>query len=97
MVNLWADIQTALKAGLKLVHLTAEPISVADVSQQGFGKRFDNAMANAPATYDLRTCHAQAFGASGHYQYSARETIQAIRAYAQSETRTIKSDPGAKS
>lgn len=97
MVSLWADIQTALKAGLKLVHLTAEPISVADVSQQGFGKRFDNALANAPATYDLRTCHAQVFGASGHYQYSARETIQAIRAYAQSEPPTIKSAPGPKS
>lgn len=97
MVSLWYDIQTALNAGLKLVHLTAEPISVADVSRQGFGKSFDHALANTPATYDLRTRHAQFFGASGHYQYSARETIQAIRAYAQSEPLTIKSEPGEKS
>lgn len=96
MVGLWYDIQTALRAGLKLVHLTAEPISVADVSKQGFGKSFDNALTNSPATYDLRTCHAQIFGACGHYQYSARETIQAIRAYAQSEPLTIKSDAGVK-
>ena len=92
MVNLWYDIQTALNAGLKLVHLTAEPISVADVSKQGFGKSFDHALANAPARYDMRTCHAQIFGAPGHYLYSAHETIQAIRAYAQSEPRTIKSE-----
>jgi nucleoside-diphosphate-sugar epimerase len=37
MVNLWFDIQSARKAGLSLVHLTAEPISVADVSLFGFG------------------------------------------------------------
>jgi dTDP-4-dehydrorhamnose reductase len=97
MVNLWYDIQTALNAGLKLVHLTAEPISVADVSKQGFGKNFEQILANIPARYDMRTCHAQVFGTSGHYQYSAREAIQAIRAYAQSEPLTIKPESGAKS
>lgn len=90
MVNLWYDIQTALNAGLKLVHLTAEPISVADISKKGFGKPFDQILANTPAIYDMRTRHAQIFGASGHYQYNARETTQAVRTYAQSEPRTIK-------
>lgn len=90
MVNLWYDIQIALDAGLKLVHLTAEPISVADVSAQGFGKSFEQAQANSPAVYDLRTRHAQIFGGTGYYQYSRRETIQAVRAYAQSEPRTLK-------
>ena len=97
MVNLWYDIQTALNAGLNLVHLTAEPISVADVSKKGFGKSFDHALANTPATYDMRTRHAHIFDAPGHYQYSSRETIQAIRAYAQSEQLTIKSNPEANS
>ncbi len=92
MVNLWYDIQTALAAGLKLVHLTAGPVSVAEVSQQGFGKTFTNALANPAATYDLQTRHAQVFGATGRYQYSARETIQAVRAYAQSEPLAIKAD-----
>ena len=96
MVSLWYDIQTALNAGLKLVHLTAEPISVADVSRKGFSKNFEQVLPNTPATYDMRTRHAQVFGAAGHYQYSARETIQAIRAYAQSEPLTIKSESGAK-
>lgn len=97
MVSLWYDIQTALNAGLKLVHLTAEPISVADVSKNGFGKVFEHVLPNVPATYDMRTIHAQVFGATGHYQYSVRETIQAIRAYAQSEPLTIKSESVAKS
>lgn len=96
MINLWYDIQTALDAGLKLVHLTAEPISVADVSLKGLGKPFNQALANAAATYDLRTCHADIFGATGHYQYSARETIQAVRAYGQSEPITLLANTGAK-
>lgn len=95
MVNLWYDIQTALNAGLKLVHLSAEPISVAEVSKQGFGRPFDQALGNASATYDMRTKHAHLFGTSGHYQYNSRETIQAVRSYAQSETLTIKSASGA--
>lgn len=90
MVNLWYDIQIALDAGLKLVHLTAEPISVSDVSAQGFGKPFEQAQPNNPAIYDMRTRHAEIFGASGHYQYSCRETIQAVRSYAQSEPLTLK-------
>ncbi|HEY8038131.1 MAG TPA: hypothetical protein VIF37_21360 [Methylobacter sp.] len=97
MINLWYDVQTALDAGLSLLHLTAEPISVADVSGQGFGKPFDQAQANSPAVYDMRTRYAQIFGASGHYQYSRRETVQAIRAYAQSEPSTLKPEQGASS
>ncbi len=85
MVNLWYDIGHALRAGLRLVHLTAEPISVSQLSLQGFGRVFEQELAGTPARYDMRTRHARAFGADGGYQYAARETIQAIRAYAQSE------------
>ncbi|WP_460409830.1 pyridine nucleotide transhydrogenase [Pseudomonas sp. MD6] len=92
MVNLWYDIQVALNAGLKLVHLTAEPVRVEEISQQGFGKAFTNTLAHPVAAYDLRTKHARVFGSSGGYQYSARETIQAVRAYAQSEPLKIKAD-----
>ena len=97
MINLWYDIKIALKAGLSLVHLTAEPISVADVSLQGFGRPFMQTLENPPARYDMQTRHAQIFGSLGQYQYSARETIQAIRAYAQSEPMTKKNENGATS
>ena len=97
MINLWYDIQRALEAGLSLVHLTAEPISVADVSLQGFGRPFTQTLENPPARYDMQTRHAQIFGSLGQYQYSARETIQAIRAYAQSEPMTKKNENGATS
>jgi dTDP-4-dehydrorhamnose reductase len=92
MINLWYDIQTALNANLSLVHLTAEPISVTDVAEKGFGKKFTQAVTNTPAKYDMRTQYASLFGGHGHYQYSSRETIQAIRAYAQSEPCVINSN-----
>ena len=97
MVNLWWDIQTALRARLKLVHLTAEPISVANVSQLAFGKPFSQISAIQPAIYDFRTRYSAIFGANGNYQYSQRETVQAVRAYAQSEPKAIpfQGGPGA--
>ena len=42
--------------------------------------------------YDMQTRYAHVFGVVGHYQYSARETIQAVRAYAQSEPLTTLSN-----
>ena len=90
MTNLWYDIQIALKAGLKLVHLTAEPVSVAEISLAGFGQQFNQALVNSPVTYDLQSKYATLFGVHGNYQYSKRETIQAVRAYAQSEPVLIK-------
>ena len=95
MVNLWYDVQAALKAGLALVHLTAAPISVETVSLQGFGRPFTQELPGIPGQYDLRSRYAAVFGAEGPYQYSSRETIQAIRAYAQSEPITLKQINGA--
>ena len=89
-VNLWYDIQAALQAELSLLHLTAEPISVAEVAQNGFGREFQNTLANPPAQYDFQSKHAALFGGRGAYQYSKRETLLAIRAYAQSEPATLK-------
>jgi hypothetical protein len=89
MVNLWYDIETVLAEEIKLVHLTAAPIRVADVTAKGFGLEFENTLECSPAKYDLRTRYAGLFEVEGPYQYSVRETIQAVRFYAQSEARTL--------
>jgi hypothetical protein len=85
MINLWYDIQTALAHGLRLLHLTAEPITVAQVSALGFGKPFEQALAGPAASYDMQSVHAELFGGHGRYQYGVRDTVQAVRGYAQSE------------
>ena len=89
MVNLWRDIQITLDEKINLIHLTAEPITVADVSKFGFDKIFNQKLSSSPANYNMKTQYAELFGAKGHYQYSCHESIQAIRAYAQSETKKL--------
>lgn len=84
MVNLWSDIRRALERGTSLLHLTAPPISMADVASEGFGMVFDNRINTNPARYDFRTRYA---GNNTPYQYSRQEVMLAIRAYAQSEPR----------
>lgn len=89
IVNLWADIEVALSSDLSLLHLTAAPISVTEVARAGFGRAFDQEVVPQPARYDLRSRHASLYGVDGPYRYSHRETILAIRAYAQSEPKTV--------
>ena len=43
--------------------------------------------------FDSSSC-AALFGGCGRYQYSRRETLLAIRAYAQSEPRSAKTEAG---
>jgi hypothetical protein len=85
MVNLWPDLQVSLSAGLSLVHLTAEPTSVADIAREGFGISFEGTGSGPAPRYDIRSRHAAVFGGTNGYQYSRREVIGAVRAYAQSE------------
>lgn len=94
MVNLWRDVRTALTADLGLVHFTAEPICVADVAEQGFGMEFTAVLEGMPPEYDFRTRYAKIFGGHGNYQYQKRESLLAIRAYAQSEIRRIRESKG---
>lgn len=88
MVNLWHDLQLAMRAGLRLAHLTAAPLAVAEVASEAFNRSFGQVLPAPAARYDMRTRHAAAFGAGGDYQYSRRESLLAIRAYAQSEPPT---------
>lgn len=85
MVNLWADLQQVMNLGLNLVHLTAEPVSVSEVSKDGFGISFENHVLDHPLSYDFQTAYAAQMGGIGRFTYSKRETLQAVRAYAQTE------------
>ncbi|QNA88520.1 pyridine nucleotide transhydrogenase [Massilia sp. Dwa41.01b] len=82
MMNLWKDIAIASDAGLRLVHLTAEPISVEEIALEGFGVRLPSKTEGEAARYDFRTRHAALFGTSGAYQYDKAATLAAVRDYA---------------
>jgi hypothetical protein len=89
MVNLWSDLQKALTLGIGYLHLTSEPLSVSEVSLEGFGIPFDNPILENPINYNLQTIYALQMGGEGRYTYSKRESMLAVRAYAQSEPNTV--------
>lgn len=86
MINLWYDIEIALQHKLSLLHLTSAPVSVADVAKLGFGFEFTNHIQDKPGNYSMKSLHSRLFTREGDYQYNSRESLMAIRAYAQSET-----------
>lgn len=87
MVNLWSDIQIAIKNKFNLLHLTAEPISVAEIASNCFNLSFDTKLNHTPPYYDFQTELSHVFNCQQPYQYSKREVLLAIRAYAQSEAK----------
>jgi nucleoside-diphosphate-sugar epimerase len=65
--HLWHDISVVTDAGLSLIHLATEPVSMAEVAREAFGFEWVNHLPGTPAAYDLRTRHATLFGGSNGY------------------------------
>jgi nucleoside-diphosphate-sugar epimerase len=79
--RLWSDLTLTMNAGLPLVHLPCEPVSVADVAREAFGIEFTNEVADTPARYDIRTKHAEVFGGRSPYIENRTQELSAIAAF----------------
>ena len=72
---LWGHIQKLMEVGVRLAHLTTEPISAAEVYKGLHDKDFVNEVASQPFDYTFfKTRHAELFGGSGAWIFG-RETI----------------------
>lgn len=65
--RLWQDIQTALKADIKLWHPATEPISAGELYKYLTGDEFVNELGGIPADYDYKTIHDNIFGGDDGY------------------------------
>jgi nucleoside-diphosphate-sugar epimerase len=83
--HLWGHIQTALDAGLSLVNLATEPVSIREVAREAFGFEFANDPGTKPARYDVRTKHAGLFGGSGGYVETRAQVLAGLRAFVTAE------------
>ncbi|HDI3228112.1 TPA: NAD(P)-dependent oxidoreductase [Vibrio cholerae] len=91
MVNLWQDIEIAIKNNLKIIHLTSEPIGTAEIADKVFGiKYFQNEVLDIPPKYDFQTNYVDMYEGKLNYQYSKKEVLMSIRAYAQSEIKGMR-------
>lgn len=82
MDNLWTDLSLALDNYLEVLHLTSEPISLGEVATSIFGVQLSGLP--SAARYDFQTKHAKLWGKHDNYQYSANQSIAAIRQYQES-------------
>ena len=87
--RLWRDLEVSLKNDLGLVHLTTEPVSVADVARYAFGREFTNHVVPVPARYDVRTRHATLMGGVGAYLETADAELEGIRLFVDHEARGV--------
>jgi nucleoside-diphosphate-sugar epimerase len=87
--RLSSDIGVALDAGLPLIHLATEPVSVSRVAEAAFGMRFTNRPSPNAPRYDMRTRHNQLWKRDIPYIETADEVLSDIAAFvaAQKETK----------
>lgn len=82
LLRLGDDLRQAQDAGLDLVNLAVEPVSVADVVQALSGRAYTHHTDAAPIAYDMRTRHAAYWGGSGAYLEDKRACLGRIAAFA---------------
>jgi nucleoside-diphosphate-sugar epimerase len=85
LARLWADVNTALAAGLTVVNFATEPVSVREVAKEAFGLDFSNDPGVQPPRYDVRSKHAAAFGGRGGYLYDRRQVLAELAAFVAAE------------
>jgi nucleoside-diphosphate-sugar epimerase len=75
---LWRDIEIAREHGLSLLNITTEPVTVAEIARVCFGKEFTNVLESKPASYDIRSKHAELFGGKNGYMYTKTSVLEDI-------------------
>jgi len=79
--RLWRDIRIAAGAGLSLIHLATEPVSMAEVARSAFGREWSNHLPAPPPAYDLRTRHSALYGGADHYMRGKNRVLADLTAF----------------
>ena len=87
--HLWQDICRATAAGLRLLNITSQPLSAAEIYHAVTGGDFCNQFAAVPPHYDLRTRHCAVLGGADGYLYPADQTLQELRGFVAANSEPI--------
>ena len=79
--HLWADIRTAEEAGIRVLNLTSEPVTAAEVYRECFGGTFNNETGKEPIFYDLRSAYAELFGGKDGYCYLKDQILTEMKEF----------------
>jgi nucleoside-diphosphate-sugar epimerase len=92
--HLWADVARVRRAGLALVNLATEPVSMRRVAREAFGRELDNGLPAPAPRYDFHTRHAQLWGKSGPYAYGADEVLDGLCRFVATERARLAAGDG---
>jgi nucleoside-diphosphate-sugar epimerase len=81
---LWEDAEKAHQAGIGLLHLATEPVTMGEIAERCFGRRL-RAPAGAPARYDVRSRHADLWGGQGGYLRTREEVLRGLERFVREE------------
>jgi nucleoside-diphosphate-sugar epimerase len=83
--RLWRDLLIAADAGLSLIHLATEPVSMAEVARSAFGFAWEHHLPGTPPAYDLRTRHAALYSGQGRYIRGKERVLADLAAFVRTE------------
>ncbi|KAB2777319.1 hypothetical protein F9K99_19590 [Brucella anthropi] len=88
MLRLWSDICTARQDGLKIIHLSPEPVPARDVYKALVGQEMPSTNARVHKE-DLRTRHGDLWGRAGPYLAGVDEVLKRLGAFYRAEKQAV--------
>ena len=85
MDRTWADAHKALDAGIRLLNVATEPVTVGEIAEKLFGRTLAVPEGAKPASYDMRSRHSALWGRSDGYLYGREQMLDEMRAFVESE------------
>jgi nucleoside-diphosphate-sugar epimerase len=82
--RLWGDVSRVRDAGVSLVNLTVEPVTMRAVAARAFNRILSTPDA-APVRYDIRSRYAEQFGGHAGYWYDAESSLSGIARFVAAE------------
>jgi len=82
--NLTRDIQRCIDHAIPLINVATEPIAIADIARELFGRELA-AGSGEPPLYDVRTVHSVSWDRSGSYLYGRGEVLAQMKRFVEAQ------------
>lgn len=76
--RIFNNLTIASDAGVNLINLATEPVSVREIAKSAFGTDFTNIPDYPAPHYDFQTVHSELFGQQGQYIEHKQDTLKSI-------------------
>lgn len=87
VTRLAVDIDRVEASGRRLLNMATEPVSMEEIRQRFFPGQTIGAPGTHPPCYDMRSRHAEEFGGSGGYIIRARDVMDELETFLNTERR----------